>query len=381
MNHKNKISMSDFQAFEMERFMSVYEMTVKYNMSESGVHPMLVRELLALQEGSLDKMLDVELNYSHANGNPELRENIAAMYDGATKENVLVTVGGIEANFNALTTILSAGEEMVLMLPNYMQVWGVAKNHGIRIKTFSLLQEKNWAPDLDKLESIVSNETKLIAICNPSNPTGYILTEAEMDAIVHIADRVGAWILADEVYAGAEQLTDVQTPSFYGRYEKVIAVGSMSKAYGLPGLRTGWAVGPVDMIDQIWARHEYTTLSTAMLSNTLSAMALSEEIRPKIIQRTRDYIRRGYPILKEWMDSHGSLLSAVQPQAAAIAFIKYEMDINSTEFVMRLMKEKSVLIIPGDHFGMDGYLRISYGLPKDYLMGGLKGISELISEL
>jgi len=381
MNHKNKTSMSDFQAFEMERFMSVYEMTVKYNMSESGVHPMLVRELLALQEGSLDKMLDVELNYSHANGNPELRENIAAMYDGATKENVLVTVGGIEANFNALTTILSAGEEMVLMLPNYMQVWGVAKNHGIRIKTFSLLQEKNWAPDLDKLESIVSNETKLIAICNPSNPTGYILTEAEMDAIVHIADRVGAWILADEVYAGAEQLTDVQTPSFYGRYEKVIAVGSMSKAYGLPGLRTGWAVGPVDMIDQIWARHEYTTLSTAMLSNTLSAMALSEEIRPKIIQRTRDYIRRGYPILKEWMDSHGSLLSAVQPQAAAIAFIKYEMDINSTEFVMRLMKEKSVLIIPGDHFGMDGYLRISYGLPKDYLMGGLKGISELISEL
>lgn len=373
--------MSDFQAFEMERYMSVYEMAVKYNMSESGVHPMLLRELLALEEGSLEKMLEVELNYSHANGNPELRENIAAMYDGASKENVLVTVGGIEANFNALTTILSAGDEMVLMLPNYMQVWGVAKNHGINIKTFSLLQERNWAPDLDKLESIVSNETKLIAICNPNNPTGYILTETEVEAIVKIADRVGAWILADEVYAGAEQLTDVQTPSFFGRYEKVIAVGSMSKAYGLPGLRTGWAVGPVDMIDQIWARHEYTTLSAAMLSNTLAALALSEKVRPTIIARTRDYIRKGYPILTEWMQSHGDLFSAVQPQAAAIAFVRYKMDINSTEFVMRLLKEKSVLIIPGDHFGMDGYLRISYGLPRDYLMGGLQGISELIAEL
>jgi len=349
--------MSEFQPFEMERYMSIHEMTVKYNMSESGVHPMLLRELLELEEGSLERMLEVELNYSHANGIPQLRENISLMYDGAT------------------------GEEMVLMLPNYMQIWGVAKNHGFKIKTFPLLHEKNWAPDLDKLESTVSNDTKLIAICNPNNPTGYILTGDEMDAIVKIADRVGAWILADEVYAGAEQLTEVQTPSFFSLYDKVVATGSMSKAYGLPGLRTGWAVGPINMIDQIWARHEYTTLSTAMLSNTLAALALSEKVRPTIIQRTRDYIRNGYPILVDWMKSHGDLLSAVPPQAAAIAFIKYKMDINSTDLVMRLINEKSVLIIPGDQFGMDHYLRISYGLPKDYLLGGLKGISEVIESL
>lgn len=373
--------MSDFQAFEMERYMSRYEMTVKYNMSESGVHPMLLRELLDLGEGSLDKMLDVELNYSHANGNPDLRDNIAAMYQGATRDNVLVTVGGIEANFNTLTTILSPGDEMVIMLPNYMQLWGVAKNQGYRIKTFSLIQEKGWAPDLDALEHAVSKDTKVIAICNPNNPTGYIMSDAEMDAVVKIAGRVGAWILADEVYAGAEQLTDIQTPSFFGLYEKVIAIGSMSKAYGLPGLRTGWAVGPADMIDQIWARHEYTTLSTAVLSNTLAALALSEQVRPAIIGRTREYIRKGYPILTEWMQSHGDLFSAVQPQAAAIAFIRYKMDINSTEFVMRLLRDKSVLIVPGDHFGMDGYLRISYGLPKEYLLGGLQGISELLDEL
>jgi len=372
---------TDFQPFEMERYMSVYEMAVDYNLSESGVHPMLLRELLDLEDGSLQKLLEVELNYSHANGNPELRENIAAMYNGAAKENVLVTVGAIEANFNALTTILSAGEEMVLMLPNYMQVWGVAKNHGIKMKTFSLVQDKNWAPDLDTLENIVSEDTKLIAICNPNNPTGYILTESEMDAIVKMAEGVGAWILADEVYAGAEQLTDIQTPSFYGRYDKVIAVGSMSKAYGLPGLRTGWAVGPVDMIDQIWARHEYTTLSAAMLSNSLAALALSEKVRPRIIDRTREYIRKGYPLLVDWMESHGDLFSAVQPQAAAIAFVQYQMDINSTEFVMKLLKEKSVLIIPGDHFGMDGHLRISYGLPPEYLLGGLTRISESIAGL
>ncbi len=373
--------MSTFQPFNMERYMSAYEQDVQYNLSESGVHPMLLSELLELKKGSLDELLATDINYAHANGRPELRENIARMYEGATADNVLVTVGAIEANYNSLRTVLNKGDEVVIQLPNYMQVWGVAKNHGFKIKTFPLLHEKNWAPDLDKLESIVSNDTKLIAICNPNNPTGYILTSDEMDAIVKIADKVGAWILADEVYAGAEQLTEVQTPSFFGRYERVIATGSMSKAYGLPGLRTGWAVGPVDMIDQIWARHEYTTLSTAMLSNTLAALALSEKVRPTIIQRTRDYIRKGYPILVEWMLSHGDLFSAVPPQAAAIAFIKYKMDINSTDLVMKLIKEKSVLIIPGDQFGMDHFLRISYGLPKDYLLGGLKGISEVIESL
>ena len=373
--------MIQFQPFMMERFMSIHEKAVDYNLSESGVHPLLLEELLAFDPKSHEALLKTDLDYAHANGDPQLRENIARIYNGAASNNVLVTVGAIEANYIATQSLVGRGEEIVIMLPNYMQIWGISKNREYKIKTFSLLEEKDWAPDLNKLENIVTEKTKLIAICNPNNPTGYILTESEMDTIVKVADRVGAWILADEVYAGAEQLTDVQTPSFFGRYEKVIAVGSMSKAYGLPGLRTGWAVGPVDMIDQIWARHEYTTLSAAMLSNTLAALALSAKVRPSIIQRTRDYIRKGYPILTEWMESHGDLFTAVQPQAAAIAFLRYKMDINSTEFVMRLLKEKSVLIIPGDHFGMDGYLRISYGLPKDYLMGGLSRISELIAEL
>lgn len=373
--------MNDFQSFEMERYMSAHEQDVDYNLSESGVHPMLLKELLAFQDGFLDELLGTEINYAHANGRPELRENIARLYDGATASNVLVTVGAIEANYNSMLTLLQRGDEAVIMLPNYMQVWGVAKNMGYNVRTFSLQEANGWAPDLDTLEHIVSSQTKLIAICNPNNPTGYILKESEMDAIVRIADRVGAWILADEVYAGAEQQGEEETSSFYGRYEKVLAVGSMSKAYGLPGLRTGWVAGPEDILDRIWARHEYTTLSATMLSNKLTALALSEQIRPSIIQRTRDYIRKGYPVLEQWMKEQGGVLSCIPPQAAAIAFIKYDLDINSTKLAGKLLKEKSVLIIPGDHFGLDKYLRVSYGLPHDYLNAGLSRIGDVISEL
>jgi aspartate/methionine/tyrosine aminotransferase len=373
--------MTAFQPFVMERMMSQFEQEVKYNLSESGVHPVLLSELLADDPDYIKQLLATELNYPHVNGIPELRENIAALYQGAAANNVLVTVGAIEANYITVCTLLSAGDEIAIMLPNYMQIWGIAKNHGLEIKTFHLQEAKGWAPDLAELERTVSTKTKLIAVCNPNNPTGRILTKPEMEQIIAVADRVGAWILADEVYAGAERLTDEQTPSFYGQYDKVIAMGSLSKAYGLPGLRIGWAVGPADLLNEIWARHEYVTISATMLANKLAAMALSPQVRPRMIRRTRDFIRRGYPLLEQWMNSHTETFSLTPPQAAAIAFVRYHFDINSTLFTERLRKEKSVLIVPGDHFGLDHFVRISFGLPHDYLVPALDRIHELIMEL
>lgn len=373
--------MNPFQPFIMERMMSKHEKDVDYNISESGVHPVTLKELIGDNPKLAGKLLDTELNYAHANGIPELRENIAALYDGASPSNILVTTGAIEANYNTINALLSPGDETVVMLPNYMQIWGTAKNLNLNLKTFHLREENGWAPDLDEFNQTVTENTKLIAVCNPNNPTGYILTGDEMNAIVRTADRVGAWILADEVYTGAERVRDDETPSFYGRYDKVIAVGSLSKAYGLPGLRLGWAAGPPEAVDDIWARHEYTTLSATMLSNHLGAIALSPEVRPRLIRRTRNYIRKGFPVLEQWINSRKSTFSMTPPQAAAIAFVRYHLDINSTEFAERLIKEKSVLIVPGDHFGMDKFLRISYGLPHDYLTAALNRIHELVTEL
>lgn len=373
--------MNEFQPFLMERWMSKFEQDVEYNLSESGVHPIRLDELLADEPGYIDQLLSTELNYPHVNGDPELRRNIANLYDNASPENVLVTVGAAEANYITTRTLLDPGDEIVVMLPNYMQIWGIAKNHGYRLKTFHLREESAWAPDLAELAENVTAKTKLIAICNPDNPTGRALTTDEMEAIINQADRVGAWILADEVYAGAERLSDDQTPSFFGRYDKVVASGSMSKAYGMPGLRVGWAVGPADIIDDIWARHEYTTISASMLSNKLATVALSPEVRPRILQRTRHFIRQGFPILQAWMEGHQDIFALHPPDAAAIAFVRYNIEINSTQFVDRLRREKSVLIVPGDHFGLDHFFRISFGLPPETLLPALDRIRELVTEL
>jgi len=371
--------MKKFQPFEQEVMASQNEKEVAYNLSESGVHPLLLRELLADNPEYIETLLATEIDYSHANGEPELRENIAALYSSCTSSNVLVTVGAIEANYNSIHTLLQPGDEIAIMLPNYMQIWGTAENLGLQINTFHLGEDNGWQLNLDELEQAVTPKTKLIAVCNPNNPTGYILTNEEMNAIINAAEGVGAYILADEVYSGAERINDEETPSFYGRYEQVIAVGSMSKAYGLPGLRLGWAVGPTNTIDRILRRHEYTTISTSIFSNKLAALALSANVRPRIIQRTRNYIRKGFPILQEWIDQQKDTFQLVPPQAAAIAFVRYQLDINSTELANKLIQEKSVLIVPGDHFGMDKFIRISYGLPQDFLTEGLKRIRQLVN--
>ena len=363
-----------FYPFMLEREMSIWENQVEYNLSESGVHPMSMRELFYDNEELIEETLSTELNYPQTNGTIQLRENIARLYPGASPDQVVVTAGAAQANFTTLLTLMGPGDEIAVMLPNYMQIWGVAKNFRFGVKTFSLKEELGWGLDLDEFTQIISPKTRLIAICNPNNPTGYILTPEERLAIIQSADKVGAWILADEVYAGAEHNTDELTPSFLGDYERVFAVGSLSKAYALPGLRIGWVVAPGNMADEIWARQDYVTISATMLGNKLAAYALSPEVHARLLKRTREYVRRGFENFAGWCYEKSDLISFIPPQAAAIAFVRYNREVNSSELVRRLIAEQSTLVVPGDHFGLDHHLRISYGLASDYVNEGLERI-------
>ncbi|OGO21042.1 MAG: hypothetical protein A2Z14_12805 [Chloroflexi bacterium RBG_16_48_8] len=152
----------------------------------------------------------------------------------------------------------------------------------------------------------------------------------------------------------------------------------MSKAYGLPGLRIGWVVAPGDLADQIWARQDYITITATSLANSLAAYALSPEIRERLLTRTRDHVRKGYNRFESWMDQHGGLFSLVPPEAGAIAFVRYHRGINSSELVQRLIHEQSVYLVPGDHFGLDHHLRISYGVPKEILDEALQRLIHVL---
>ncbi|HEY1654255.1 MAG TPA: aminotransferase class I/II-fold pyridoxal phosphate-dependent enzyme [Candidatus Tumulicola sp.] len=368
-----------FVRFELERLLSTWENRVEYNLSESGVQPLSATELLG-NAAALDELGAMPLNYPHSSGSAILRERIAALYPGAGPENVLVTVGAIQANFTALAALTQPGDAVAVMQPNYQQLWGLAQNLDRRLSTFGLTRELDWRLDTASLERAVTPATTLVAIVNPNNPTGRILTAGERAAIVAAAASAGAWLLADEVYAGTEHAGHAMTPTFYGEYERVLAVNSTSKAYGLPGLRIGWIVGPADTIERLWAWQDYVTISTTMLGNALAAHALSPEVRPRLVARARDYVRRGFENVVRWAAGRDDV-ELLAPEAAAVCLVSYRQSIDSSALAMRLIEEQSTLIAPGDCFGIGRCLRVSFGLSDDYVNEGLRRIGAVLDRL
>ena len=374
----------NLEIFELERMQSEYEHQVKYNLSESGVEPLRIRELLGTQELQ-DKLLDLQLLYPQTNGTPTLRKAIAQPYDGVGAGHILATNGGAEANFVVswwLSHENPDSRELVFMIPNYMQIGGIWKNLGGKVRPFPLrMKEGEWVPDIEELKSVVSKKTAAIAICNPNNPTGAILSEESLNAICDIAADSDAWVVSDEIYRGAE-IHDERAPSMQGRYEKVLVTSSLSKAYGLPGLRLGWVLCPTEEVaHDLWSYTDYTSICPSTLSDWLATLALDQKFRSGIEERARKIIRENWAIVKEWLDSHGDTFEYVPPKAAAICFIKQNTGVESLELVNRIMKEKSVLISPGEHFNMPGFLRIGFGSEPEYLRHSLSLISELLNDL
>ena len=362
-----------FEEFELERNQSLFEHEVDYNLSESGLHPLPLKSILT--EDEQQELLETELIYGYTTGTPMLREKIANLYTGADFDNVLATSGSAEANFVAVMTLLEPGDELIYMVPNYLQIRGIARSFGITVKELPLREELGWQWDMKELESMISSKTKMIGVCHPNNPTGSIVSKENMGKIIDIASGNDCWILSDEVYRGAE-LNGIESPSFYGKYEKTIVNAGLSKAYRLPGLRIGWTVGPKDYIKKAWAFHDYTSISIAYHSDWVASRILDTKRRKQILDGTKQHLNQNMNTLVEWIDTCDGKLSLSPPQAGAIAFVRIKMDIPSQDLTYHIRDNFSVLLTAGKWFGLEGFLRFGYGPPNEYLLEALDRIGE-----
>lgn len=366
--------------FEMERYQSLHWHEVEYDLSESGVLPMSIRELFG-PAADAEAFLASTMGYPLSEGSPDTRAAIAEWYPGADVENVTVVNGGSEANLLTLWTLLKPKGRLAFMTPNYLQGQGLGRHFGRGTDTFRLkLRDGRWELDLHELDRAVTSSTKVVMVCNPNNPTGHVLTEPEMDAVVAAADRVGAWIVADEIYRGAELDTDETTPTFWGRYDKVVITSGLSKAFAMPGLRVGWIVAPSDLIAKIWEHHDYTTLTPSSIGDRLAAFAMQPVVRENILARTRAIMRTNYPALDGWLRLH-DVFSWARPGAGAIAYAKYDLPIKSKALVERIRTDRSVLLVPGSMFGLGKGLRFGFGYDIGRTLEGLARVDETLAEL
>jgi aspartate/methionine/tyrosine aminotransferase len=367
------------EIFAMERMQSTWENLVDYDMSESGIRPLTLRELVAMGF-DLDAFLDQPLGYSQSNGTIELRERIATLYPGTNADSIEVTNGTSEANYLVALSLLGAGDEVAMEVPNYMQMPGVARSLGAVVKPFQLRQEHGWEPDWRRLDDAVTPRTKLLYLSNPNNPTGSILSDDAMRRIVERCESTGTWILADEVYLGAE-IARQRTHSFWGMSDRVIVTSGLSKAYGIPGVRIGWLVGPPKLVADCWSQHDYLTIGPNTLSDRLARVAVEPQNRERCYARTREILRRNLPIAREWVESFHGRLTWREPDAGAIALVKYQADASSLDIADRVRVNQSTLVVPGVHVGLEGHLRIWLGGREEFLREGLRRIGEELRPL
>ena len=362
-----------FPSFDLERIQSIYENSVEINLTESGIEPLSLKELMNPKE--IEELINLPLGYGYTQGTPLLRQRISNLYEGADENNVLVTSGSSEAIFLSALLTVSKDDRVVMMTPNYLSFNGVAEALGADVDYVPLLKKEKWEWDLDCLDEAVSNKTKVISICNPNNPTGSILNLEQMLKIVEIADRVGAYLLVDEVYIGAE-LGSKQTKSFLGMYEKTIVTSGLSKSYAHPGLRIGWIVSENRFVEEAWAIKDYTTIASSSLSQHIAAKVLEPETISKLRSRTKVLLNKNLETFSKWVLPFSNHLSFLKPEAGGFAFVEYDMDINSTDLVHDLRKNEGVFIVPGDSFGMDRYFRIGLGHESTGFSKGLDLLSK-----
>jgi aspartate/methionine/tyrosine aminotransferase len=373
------------ERFALERWITRHEMNVKYDIAESGICPLTANDLLSFEPAGrrqeiLDELLNLGLGYSEAQGTLELRTLLAETYADKGPDNILVTTGAIEANFLLFNVLLEAGDHVVAPYPAYQQLYSVPRALGCEVSLWKVDPERDLRYHIDELKDLVTARTRLIVINSPHNPTGAILSADEMRRVYELAESVGATVLSDEAYRwldipGGDELS----PPMADLCPAGISVGTVSKPFGLPGLRIGWIVASEDVVARCWGMRDYITLSPGKLNDALACLAIRH--LDEIVKRNQAIITANLAAADAWIAEHADVVSWRPPRAGLLALLRYELDVPSLELADKLAEEYSVMLAPGSAFGYEHHLRIGIGQDPPVFAAGLAQASACIKEL
>ena len=312
----------------------------------------------------LDPDLSLDWNNRDFRGLPELRQHVltqAGLSQKCAPEDVLITAGAAEANYLVIMQLLQPGDEIVIETPGWPQAEVLAKAIGARITKITRRESDEWALPLDELADAVSPKTKMIFISNPNNPTGQLLDQADLLELVRIADRVGAWVLVDEVYAGLEW-SGPRAPSIAGLYQRGITTGSVSKALGLQGLRTGWLIcKDADLIMDAVILRENSSEIMNIMGEVIAEIAMRPERYAAAMAQARNDGAANLAQMDAWVAAQ-DCLSWVKPQAGLIGLGRLPNRIDSDEFAKRLLAPPyKTFLLPGSAYDQPGHIRLGVG--------------------
>jgi aspartate/methionine/tyrosine aminotransferase len=356
------------EPFALERFFARHEFSVRHLLCASDCETMSLGELLAMEPGAAETFSALRLGYTETAGDPALRQEIAALYEGIAADDILVFAGAEEAIFIFMNAVLRAGDGLVVHSPCYQSLAAVATAAGCRVTRWQAGAENGWAPDPGQLPGMITAATRALAINFPHNPTGHLPGRLFFEKIVAVARKNGLLLFSDEVYRFLEYDAGDRLPAACEIYENGVSLGVMSKAFGLAGLRLGWVACRNPAVLRAMAElKDYTTICVAAPSEFLARLALRR--RSGILARNLEIIRRNLECLDGFLARHEGLFSWQRPRAGPVAFPAVRFAAASDGFCSGLLQECGVLLAPGRLFGDAArHFRIGFGR-RDFVAG------------
>lgn len=348
-----------FDPFALERYFARYEFRTRYLLCSSDAQTLPVRDLLALEPGSMQRLGDLSLGYTESRGGPALRQSIASLYEHGDAESILVHAGSEEAIFAFANVVLARGDQFIAQFPCYQSHYSVAQAIGAELLRWHSDLAREGMPDLEELERLVTPATRAIVLTTPDNPTGYPFDRSEMDAAVKIARKYGLWLFGDEVYRGLEREAE-RIPAVCDLYERGVSLGGLSKAYGLAGLRIGWiATSDATLYEKMAAFKDYLSICNSAPSEFLAELALANG--EYLLERVRKIVARNLDSLDDFFARYAGLFDWTRPRAGTTAFPRY-LGGSSEAFCLRAVEQAGVLLLPSTIYDAgDEHVRFGYG--------------------
>lgn len=369
------------QLFCLERWQSLHETEAKVQLSESGVHPLTLAEL---EEYGVDlgELRRLELGYGWTRGSPRLRERIAQLYGEAVEpEGVVAASGSAEANLVTAISIVSPGDTVVVDMPNYMQLPGLLKWLGAKV-VYLWRRPPTWSFPLgEAVEILRRTKPKALFVTDPNNPTGTYMSWKEMEELVVEAERRGTLLVFDEVYWGSElgdprpSILEVAGP------ERAVSVSGLSKVYGLPGLRIGWAAGSKEVAERMWSVKDYTTIAPSRLSDYVASIVLEPGNARRLRERARSIVGRNLETLRSRLEARSGVLEPFWPRAGAYILARVPWSRDTLALSYTLYVDHGILVNPGECFELPGHLRIGVGQKPDEFSVNVEELLAVLEKL
>ncbi len=346
--------------FRIEQYYAVHEFTAAYMLSSSDAESVAIADLLALEPGSAERLFGQRLGYTESAGAPELRTAVAGIYETISADDAVVVSAAEEGIFLAYHALLEPGDHVVVETPCYESALQVAYSAGASVGVWQRSAADGWAYDLDALERVLRPDTRLLYVNTPHNPTGSLMPPDVFDRVVALCAERGAWLFCDEVYRELEHDVTDRLPAACDLYERALSLGSMSKTYGLPGLRLGWlASRDREALARIVDLKHYTTICASAPSELLSALALRH--RTALADRNRAIVLANLPLLDTFLDRHAERFSWERPTAGPIGFVRMHGEADTARFCERAVAEAGVLLLPGAVYDAPDHFRVGFG--------------------